>query len=176
MAAPSTATPLAPVQTAEAQPALRACLVLLAGSVFAVDVTSAREVAVFDEITPVPRAPLSLLGVANLRGAVMPIVDIRPLLGLPAQRAGRSLRALVLRDGAVQAAAAVDAVVGLEPFEEIVAPEPNAGSGEPSGRQGFAGGRLRWNGGLITLLDVAAILGALRLEMRGATPARGEPA
>ena len=72
-----------PNRTAEARQA-RACLVKLAGSRFAVEVRYAREVVVFDEYTVVPLAPSHLLGVVNLRGSIMPLVDIRPFLGLEA--------------------------------------------------------------------------------------------
>src|SRR5258705_5630126 len=80
-----------------ASPALRACLFALSGARFAVDVRSAREVAVFDDLTAVPRAPRLLLGVANLRGTVVPIVDVGPLLDLPELRPARTVRTLVLR-------------------------------------------------------------------------------
>src|SRR5712664_4176329 len=73
----------------DASPALRACLFALSGARFAVDVRSAREVAVFDDLTAVPRAPRLLLGVANLRGTVVPIVDVGPLLDLPELRPAR---------------------------------------------------------------------------------------
>ena len=73
------AMPAAP----DAPPTPRACLFALAGARFAVDVRSAREVVVFDDITAVPLASPHLVGVANLRGTVMPIVDVRDMLGLP---------------------------------------------------------------------------------------------
>ena len=116
---PGVASPVLPTLP-ETPPALRACLFALAGLRFAVDVRNTREVAVFDEITAMPRAPRHLLGVANLRGTVLPITDIRALLGLPEPRPARSARTLVLRDGALVAAVVVDTVLGLEPFDEIV--------------------------------------------------------
>src|SRR5262245_22532170 len=109
-----------PSVAAEPAPALRACLFTVSGVRFAVDVRSAREVALFEELTPVPRAPRHLVGVANLRGTVVPIVDVGPLLGLPALRAPRSVRTLVLRDGPLLAAMVVDAVLGLEPFDAVL--------------------------------------------------------
>jgi purine-binding chemotaxis protein CheW len=153
-------TPIAP---ADSQPAIRACLFMLAGSQFAVDVRSAREVAVFDEITVVPRAPAPLIGVANLRGTVIPIVDVRPLLGLPVQRLGRSLRTLIVRDGAVQVALAVESVLGLEPFEEIIPLDDATGGAHRE----FDLGMLKWGEGVATLLDAGRIVQALTRQMRG---------
>jgi purine-binding chemotaxis protein CheW len=162
-------TPAAP---AEAQPQIRACLFMLAGSAFGVDVRSAREVAIFDEITTVPRAPAPLIGVANLRGTVIPIVDVRPLLGLPVQRLGRSLRTLIVRDGAVQAALAVEGVLGLEPFEEIIPLD----EGAVGAHREFDLGLLKWGDGVATLLDAGKIVKALSRAMRGDSQAKGDSA
>jgi purine-binding chemotaxis protein CheW len=148
----------------EPAPLLRACLFRLANAAYAVDVRQAREVAVFDEVTRVPRAPDDLLGVANLRGTVMPLVDIRPLLGLGGERLGRgALRTLVIHDGAVQVAVAVEQVVGLEPFDEVA---PCDG-----GEDGLVAGRLRWQGEPVTLLDAPRLIRALRARL---LPAPGE--
>jgi len=45
----------------------------VAGQPFAIDVTQVREVAIFEGWTTVPLAPPHLVGVANLRGDVVPI-------------------------------------------------------------------------------------------------------
>jgi chemotaxis signal transduction protein len=158
---PGIASPVFPA-VPDTPPALRACLFGLGGLRLAVDVRNAREVAVFDEITPVPRSPQSLVGVANLRGTVIPVVDIRDLLDLPVQRPGRSVRTLVLRDDPLQAAVVVDAVLGLEPFDEIRPPEPSEAGPAVSARQRFAVGHVKWGGESVTLLDAPKILEALR--------------
>lgn len=135
----------------------QACLVKLAGSRFAVEVRYAREVVVFHEITLVPLAPPHLLGVVNLRGSVMPVVDVRPFLGLEAARTSRETRALVVECDATQAAILIDEVEGLEPLEGL-AP---AGDGDEVRVPNFSAGRLEREGGLVTLLDVRRILAAL---------------
>jgi purine-binding chemotaxis protein CheW len=155
----------------EASPALRACLFALSGSRFAVDVRSAREVAVFDELTVVPRAPRQLLGVANLRGSVVPIVDVAPLLGLPELRPARSVHTLVLRDGALLAAVAVDTVLGLEPFDDVLSPE-DPGAPRGHGVRRLLAGWLTWAGEPVALLDAARLLADLRSTLGGDEPAR----
>ncbi|HKW94909.1 MAG TPA: chemotaxis protein CheW [Methylomirabilota bacterium] len=157
-------------------PTLRACLIALGGSRFAVDVRSAREVAVFEEMTRVPRAPRHLVGVANLRGTVMPIVDARGLLGcLPEVRPARSVRTLVLRDGAMQAAVVVDAVLGLEPFDEVI-PDGSPGAARARGPRPFVASWLSWAGETVPLLDVPRLLAALRVCTGEPVAAHGEPA
>lgn len=155
----------------ETPPALRACLFALSGSRFAVDVRGAREVAVFDELTVVPRAPRQLLGVANLRGTVIPIADVGPLLGLPELRPGRGVRTLVLRDGALLAAAAVDEVLGLEPFDDVL-PAADPAAPRERGPHRLVAGWLTWSGETLALLDVPRILTVLRATLGGDDLAR----
>ncbi len=156
-------------------PALRACLIALGGSRFAVDVRGTREVAVFDEMTHVPRAPRHLVGVANLRGTVMPIVDARVLLGLPEVRPARSVRTLVVHDGAVQAAVVVDAILGPEPFDEVI-PDGSPACARAGGPRPFVASWLSWAGEAVPLLDVPRLLAALRVTTGPPAAAQGEPA
>jgi purine-binding chemotaxis protein CheW len=49
---------------------------------FCVDITSVREIRGWSPATPVPHAPPFMLGVINLRGAVMPVIDLGGRLGM----------------------------------------------------------------------------------------------
>ena len=51
--------------------------------VFALDITKVREVLDFTSITKVPRTPAFMRGVINLRGSVVPVVDLRLKFGMP---------------------------------------------------------------------------------------------
>lgn len=133
----------------------RACAFTLDGHRFAVDVAAAREVVVFESITPLPLAPSVVLGLANLRGSVMPVVDLAPLLGLPPREARAQTLGLVLAHGPWKAAAVVDTVLGLEPLQ------PREG-GDPNGPS-VAG-----SDGSIPVLDAGVMLTALRGAMGAA--------
>ncbi len=165
-----TQTPVIPAPSVlpAAPPARRACLVALAGVRFAVDVRSAREVVVFDEITVVPRAPRHVVGVANLRGTVMPIIDVRGLLGLSDARPTGSLRTLVVRDGTVQAAVVVDTVLGLEPFEDVV-PVDSPTAARMRGPRPLMAGWIQGAGETLPLLDIPKILAAVTAALQEAT-------
>lgn len=148
----------------EQTPARRACVVQVGGRPFAVDVADAREVVVLDATTPVPGAPASVLGVMNLRGNVLPVVEARPLLGLPVAAASGRGHALVLAVGEWRAAIPIDRVLGLTAFET---------AGPPTGRGdhgGLAAGELTpESGGPATLLDARAVLAALRRPWNAAS-------
>lgn len=146
----------APPRTTEL-PARRACLFSLGGRGVAVDVAQAREVVVLDRYTAVPGGPDELLGVTNLRGSILPVVEVRPLLGLPARPPGPGAMAIVLVDGDWRAAVAIDRIHGLAWFDE---PEPLDGAGGPI--TAFATGVLAHEGERRPLLDAARLLRAVR--------------
>ncbi len=50
--------------------------------VFALDITKVREVLDFTTVTKVPRTPEFMRGVINLRGSVVPVVDLRLKFGM----------------------------------------------------------------------------------------------
>ncbi|MDA8133334.1 MAG: chemotaxis protein CheW [Desulfobacteraceae bacterium] len=50
---------------------------------YAMDITQVREVLDFAKITKVPRMPNFIKGVINLRGGVVPVVDLRLKFGMP---------------------------------------------------------------------------------------------
>lgn len=56
----------------------------LGEELFGVEVTKTREILSLTPVTKVPQTPDFLLGVINLRGQVVPVVDMRLKLGLPA--------------------------------------------------------------------------------------------
>jgi purine-binding chemotaxis protein CheW len=136
----------------------RACVFTLAGEGFAIEVRCAREVVVLDDFTIVPRGPSYLVGVANLRGRILPIVDIRALLGLAPRPVGRGARVLVVAAGSSQVGVAVDAVLGLASFDELLP------FGEAAQRAygEFGVGLARQGDGLVRLLDADRVLEALK--------------
>lgn len=147
----------------EATRTLRACVFSLGGELFAAEVGYAREVIVLEEHTLVPRAPSYLVGVTNLRGAVLPILDIRPLLGLAGRRVGWGTRAIVVQAGTLQVAVVIEAVVGLEAFERLIA------LGDAARREWreFGMGLLERGDGLAVLLNIPKILETLRIGRKG---------
>ena len=54
----------------------------LADEVFAVDVARVREILEMPSITKVPQVPDFMLGVINLRGCVVPVIDLRQKFGM----------------------------------------------------------------------------------------------
>lgn len=55
---------------------------ILAGEEYGVDILRVQEIKGWDEVTPIPNTPEYVRGVINLRGAIIPIVDLRCRFGL----------------------------------------------------------------------------------------------
>ena len=81
------------------------------GHTYAIDVSQVREVVRWQSVTPLPNAPALIEGVIDLRGAVVPVVDLgRALGGAPAAHGQRARIAVTEVDGLVMGLA-VDAAV-----------------------------------------------------------------
>jgi purine-binding chemotaxis protein CheW len=87
---------------------MRAAIISLGGELFTIDLKSVREVFVVESITPVPGMPSGLVGVTNLRGTVIPLLDLRPMFGLNVVAA--LLYAVVVKHGNWQVGVLVDTV------------------------------------------------------------------
>jgi purine-binding chemotaxis protein CheW len=104
---PQTKTTQGSEQARSALPS-RICLITIGGELFAIDLRYVREVFELESITPVPGMPASLVGVANLRGTVVPLADLRPALGVPSSTAPKY--AVVVRHGTQQVGVLIDEV------------------------------------------------------------------
>jgi len=71
----------------------------LAGENFAFPMDLVREIVRPPDIVTVPLAPPSFLGLANLRGNVLPVLDLRHLLGLTATEPNAATRVVVIDIG-----------------------------------------------------------------------------
>lgn len=139
--------------------ARRVCVFMLGDHSYAVDVRDAREVVILDGHTRVPGAPATVLGVFNLRGTVVPLVEARPLLGEPARAVAAGAAAVILAARTWRAAVAIDRVLGLEWMDDAALVAPH---GESVGGEFAAGTFAPDNGDAITLLDADRLLAALR--------------
>lgn len=56
----------------------------IAGQLFGIDIMAIREIRAWSPVTRLPRVPDYVAGVVNLRGAVLPVIDLSLRLGWPA--------------------------------------------------------------------------------------------
>ena len=89
---------------------------------FAVDINSVREITRVQNITHIPEAPSFMQGVTNLRGQVMPVIDLASQFGLPPrEELGESARIVVTETAGQTVGLLVDEVpeVSKLPVEDI---------------------------------------------------------
>jgi len=68
----------------------------LGGELFGVEVNRTREILSLIPVTSVPQTPVYMLGVINLRGQVVPVIDMRLKLGMPQAEATQDTCIIVL--------------------------------------------------------------------------------
>ena len=138
--------------------------------IFALDVSQVREVLDIKSITKVPRAPEFMRGVINVRGNVVPVVDLRCKFGLEKTEHTVDTRIVVMElniDGELTVlgalADAVNEVIELE-SGQIEAP-PSIGS---RWRTEFIKGIGKRDDEFIIILDIDRVFSSDELAMAGA--------
>lgn len=81
-------------------------------------------------VTPLPEAPPWMLGVMNVRGRVIPLIDLRVRLGMPPREPDLSTPIVVVETGGATAGLVADEVVEVLalPDEAVEPPDRSAGS------------------------------------------------
>jgi purine-binding chemotaxis protein CheW len=83
------------------------------GGVYALDVTHLREVVRWQPVTPLPRAPALIEGVVDLRGKVIPVIDLGRALHAEPTTPGSRTRIAVVEVDALVVGLVVDAAIDV---------------------------------------------------------------
>lgn len=78
---------------------LQVVVFTIEGKVLGVDILRVQEILRMVEVTPFPRMPDFALGAINLRGRVVPVINLRRKLGLPERPPGPKTCNLLVRSG-----------------------------------------------------------------------------
>jgi purine-binding chemotaxis protein CheW len=98
----------------------------VAGESYGIDIGRIQEIIRRPEITPVPRAPECIEGVVNLRGRVIPVINMRNRFGMPSTEADRASRIVILEAEGQTIGAAVDAVAEVLRIPTSIIEPPGA--------------------------------------------------
>ncbi len=124
---------------------------------YAIDILGVQEIIRVVEITRVPNAPHYVEGVLNLRGKVIPIINLRTRLGLSSTEHTKDTRIVVVDVAHLLLGFIVDSVEEvLRLPEEFIEPPPSTGRG---GADEFHKGVGRVEGRLLILLDLELLFG-----------------
>lgn len=135
----------------------------LGGEQYGVDILKVQEIRGLEKVTPIPRAPDYLKGVMNLRGVVVPVVDLRVKFGLAEPRYDSFTVMVLLRIASRIIGIVVDGVsdvVRLTPSQ--IKPAPQLGSVVDSS---FIAGVATPGEQMVLLLDIGKLLSSGELNL-----------
>ena len=123
---------------------------------FCVDIMTVREIRGFAAATPLPHAPNFVVGVINLRGTVLPIVDLAARLGFGATVPTARSVVIVVRIGRQLVGLLVDAVSDiLTVTDDLLQPTPDIAS---EMARSFVRGVMAFEGRMISMIAVDFVL------------------
>ena len=139
----------------------------LRDEVFAAHASKVLNILEMCEVTEVPKAPEYMKGIINLRGTVLPVIDLRMKLGMSQTEKTANTCIIVLdiaiKNESILVGAMVDAVQAVLEFEKSeIMPPPSIGSKYQSE---FIVGVVNINESFIMVLDMDAILSTDELSI-----------
>jgi purine-binding chemotaxis protein CheW len=126
--------------------------VRVGGEDYALPVEQVVEATEVGDLTPVPGAPREVLGVRNVSGQVLPVVELGLILGLAT--AGEGGRLLIAEDGDRRAGLVVESIVGVGELPDATHAAASA----------FVAGAALVDDELVGVLDLAATFDAIAPE------------
>ena len=138
---------------ADGGPALEVVEFQLGGEHYAVESRFVREVCPVREITPLPGTPMFVVGIVNVRGQVLTVIDLRLVLQMGARGISDLNQVVILRDAGREVGILADEIIGVRRLREVDL--------QPAGPAlaGGAAGRVRGLGPeRLVVLDAAAVL------------------
>lgn len=144
---------------------------MLSGEVFAIGILAIKEIIEYGGLTTVPMMPPSIRGVINLRGAVVPVIDLSARFGRDPSETTRRTCIVIVEvhgdDGRQVVGVIVDAVNEvLEIPPADIEPAPTFGTGI---RTDFIRGMGKIDNRFVVMLDVDRVFSAVDLAaVRGA--------
>lgn len=142
----------------------REVLVFVLGSEeYGVDILKVQEIRGYEKVTPIPSAPDYLKGVMNLRGVIVPVIDMRVKFRMAEVRYDSFTVVVILRFGGRVIGLVVDGVSDVVHFAESdVRPAPQLGSLVDGS---FIAGLATQGERMVLLLDIEKLLSSGELNL-----------
>jgi len=142
------------------------------GQRYAFRIEKIREIVILKDITPTPQVAAFVDGVSNLRGAIIPIINLRALLGMPRRSVDDQTRTIVVNVGSRTIGCTVDTVTQvLRIADDKIQPAPESITSDDAT---YIAGFAKVENRLVIVLDVDQLLNIERLN-RGSPNASATP-
>ena len=132
------------------------------GQVFGLDIMSIREIRAWTPTTRLPRVPTYVAGVVNLRGTILPVIDLAARLGWRATEPTPRHAIIVTQLGAQVGGWIVDSVSDIVTVPDQALQPPPPGTGNDSVVQ-FLEGLAAIDGHMVMVLNLVALTGGVQL-------------
>jgi len=86
--------------------------------------SSVREVYPLKGLTPLPCAPAFILGIINVRGRILPVIDVKPVLGLPSSPTREFGKVVILHAEGMEVGLLADIIVGVRAISTSILHPP----------------------------------------------------
>lgn len=129
----------------------------LATEEYAIDIAHVSEIRKMLVITRVPKTPDYYLGVMNLRGSVLPVIDLKKRLNLPSVKQTEDSRIIILRLDDISFGVTVDAVSEVSIIDKSDIEPPS--SIDINVERKFVTGVGKHNKRLLIMVNVKEIVG-----------------
>jgi purine-binding chemotaxis protein CheW len=97
----------------------------LGGETYGIESVFVREVYPLKDFTPLPGVPLFILGISNVHGQILPVVDLKIFFNLPEKGLGELNKVIILHDERIEFGILANAVNGIKViYNEDVLPVP----------------------------------------------------
>jgi purine-binding chemotaxis protein CheW len=126
--------------------------ITVGGQLFALDIMSVREIRGWTTSTPLPHAPAYVLGMINLRGTVLPVLDLACFLTLPPCTPDKSSVVVVANINDQPVGLLVDAVCDIINVQDSEIQNPPDMGGN---QQGVVRGVVTIGENIVTLLELS---------------------
>jgi len=130
----------------------------LGGESYCADINTVRSVVRIDSVTRIPNMPEFIIGVMNLRGEIISVLDIRSIFGLPQKKRTSSGRVIVTEAWGSQVGIIADDVrQAIDVEENAIQPPLATISGKLAS---YTKGQIQTKDEIITMLDLGRVLGS----------------
>ncbi len=128
---------------------------------YAIPITVVREIINMPDITKIPQSPPYLKGITNLRGSVIPVVNLKQLINLP-DTSEEEKKVIVIASGRITFGILVDGITGVVSIENEAIESPEA---IPHGQSDQVEGVAKLDNRLILILNARKLIPLNDMEL-----------
>jgi purine-binding chemotaxis protein CheW len=106
-----------PVQKKEESVIIEVIAFTLVTEIYGIESVFVKEVYTLKDFTPLPGVPSYIFGIINVRGQILPVIDLKKFFNLPEKGLGELNKVIILSNGQMEFGILADVVLGTQSIE-----------------------------------------------------------